>query len=418
MTSINRRRFLKAAGGAGALAASWPTGGSAEPVPARATTALQSPATAEIAVVGAGAFGGWTALYLREMGHSVTLIDQYGPGNSRATSGGETRQIRAVYGEREIYTKWVLDAFDRWQARETEWGKKLFFRTGQISLAPDWTHELIETRKVFDRLAVKYDVIPSGDLAKRFPQMRTADFGAAMYTPGTGVLKAREGCLAVAQAFEKKGGRSITARVELGARTGTTLRDIALSTGQRVAAQTFVFACGPWLTKVFPSVMAKKLETPRRAVFFYGTPPGDERFTMPNFPTWSLPGAYGFPSIEGKGFKIAPTFDRVLVDPDTQEHTLTSEEIRLGRAFITKWFPDLARQPLVDARICQREDSVDEHFIVDRHPELSNVWLVGGGSGHGYKHGIVLGDYVAHRVTGQDKQPELAATFKLKSQTF
>jgi len=164
--------------------------------------------------------------------------------------------------------------------------------------------------------------------------------------------------------------------------------------------------------------MAKKLETPRRAVFFYGTPPGDERFTMPNFPTWSLPGAYGFPSIEGKGFKIAPTFDRVLVDPDTQEHTLTSEEIRLGRAFITTWFPDLARQPLVDARICQREDSVDEHFIVDRHPELSNVWLVGGGSGHGYKHGIVLGDYVAHRVTGQDKQPELAATFTLKSQTF
>src|SRR4030095_4386466 len=137
MTSINRRRFLKAAGGAGALAASWPTGGSAEPLTARATTALQSPATAENALGGAGAVGGLSALYLREMGHAVTLIDQYGPGNSRATSGGETRQIRAVYGEREIYTKWVLDAFDRWQARETEWGKKLFFRTGQISLAPD-----------------------------------------------------------------------------------------------------------------------------------------------------------------------------------------------------------------------------------------------------------------------------------------
>ena len=408
MTPLDRRRFLKAAGGAGALAASW-----------RSTrVAAQSRPASEVVVVGAGAFGGWTALYLREMGHSVTLIDQYGAGNSRATSGGETRQIRAVYGEREIYTKWVLEAFDRWQVREAEWNKQLFFRTGQISLAPDWTTELTETRKVFDRLGVTYEVVPAGDLARRYPQMRTADFGAAMYTPGTGVLKAREGCLAVAQAFEKKGGRSVTAKVELGARSGTTLQNVALSTGQRVSAQSFVFACGPWLAKVFPSVMAKKLETPRRAVFFYGTPPGDERFTAPNFPTWSLPGAYGFPSIEGKGFKIAPTFDRVLVDPDTQEHALTAEEIRLGREFLAKWFPDLARQPLVDARICQREDSIDEHFIVDQHPELANVWLVGGGSGHGYKHGIMLGDYVANRVTGRDRNPELAATFKLKTQTF
>jgi glycine/D-amino acid oxidase-like deaminating enzyme len=164
--------------------------------------------------------------------------------------------------------------------------------------------------------------------------------------------------------------------------------------------------------------MKNKLATPRRAVFFYGTPPGDERFTYPNFPTWSVDNAYGFPSIEGRGFKVVPTFERELVDPDTQEHALTADELRKGRAFADKWFPALAKQPLVDARICQREDSVDDHFIVQPHPDLSNVWLVGGGSGHGYKHGIMLGDYVAHRVTGQDKEPELAATFALKAATF
>jgi glycine/D-amino acid oxidase-like deaminating enzyme len=224
--------------------------------------------------------------------------------------------------------------------------------------------------------------------------------------------------VAVAQAFEKKGGRFVTAKVELGTRTGGSLQDVALSTGQRVSAQTFVFACGPWLPKVFPAVMKNKLATPRRAVFFYGTPPGDERFTYPNFPTWSVDNAYGFPSIEGRGFKVVPTFERELVDPDTQEHSLTADELRKGRAFAAKWFPALARQPLVDGRICQREDSVDDHFIVQPHPELRNVWLVGGGSGHGYKHGIMLGDYVAHRVTGQDKSPELAATFALKAGTF
>src|SRR5207244_7181228 len=129
---LNRRRFLKAASaGVGTLAVG----------PARLFGGQQAAInpTAEIVVVGAGAFGGWTALYLREMGHTVTLIDQYGPGNSRATSGGESRQIRAGYGDREVYTRWVLQAFDRWQAREAEWGRRLFFRTGQLSLAREWT---------------------------------------------------------------------------------------------------------------------------------------------------------------------------------------------------------------------------------------------------------------------------------------
>jgi len=411
MTRVDRRRFLAAAGGSvGALA----IGGKQTLAAQRAATAT----AAEIVVVGAGAFGGWTALYLREMGHSVTLIDQYGPGNARATSGGESRQIRAVYGEREIYTRWVLQAFDRWQAREAEWGKKLFYRTGQLSLAPQWTKELLETRKVFDRLGVKYDIVKPDDLARQYPQMNTRGIEAAMSTPSTGVLKAREGCVAVAQAFEKKGGRFVTAKVELGTRAGNALQDVALSTGGRVPAQSFVFACGPWLPKVFPSVMKNKLATPRRAVFFYGTPPGDHRFTWPNFPTWSVDNAYGFPCIEGRGFKVVPTFERELVDPDTQQHALTPDELRKGRAFADKWFPALAQQPLVDSRICQREDSVDDHFIVQQHPELANVWIVGGGSGHGYKHGIMLGDYVAHRVVGNDTQPELAATFALKAQTF
>jgi glycine/D-amino acid oxidase-like deaminating enzyme len=423
MTPLNRRRFLKAAG-VGTLAASWSAsspGASARSASLSGERLRQgAPANpnAEIIVVGAGAFGGWTALYLREMGFSVTLIDQYGPGNSRATSGGESRQIRAGYGDREIYTRWVLEAFDRWKAREAEWGKTLFFRTGQLTLAREWTKELTDTRKVFDKLGVKYETVKHDDLVRQYPQMNTQSVDFGMYTPSTGVLKAREGCVAVAQAFEKKGGRFVTAKVDLGKRSGNTLQDVALSTGQRVAAQTFVFACGPWLPKVFPSVMKNKLATPRRVVFFYGTPPGDERFTYPNFPTWAVDNAYGFPSIEGKGFKVVPTFERVIVDPDTQEHTLTADELRRGREFVTKWFPALARQPLVESKVCQREDSVDEHFIVNQHPELNNVWLVGGGSGHGYKHGIMLGEYVANRVVGRDKHPELAETFKLKDRSI
>ena len=99
-------------------------------------------------MVGAGAFGGWTALHLREIGASVTLLDAYGPGNSRASSGGETRQIRAGYEDREMYTRWVLKAFDAWKARQEEFGRRLFYETGRLLLAPDWNESLKTTKTV------------------------------------------------------------------------------------------------------------------------------------------------------------------------------------------------------------------------------------------------------------------------------
>lgn len=404
---MDRRKFLTASA-AGALATA---------THVRAKTASTS-GLPEVAVVGAGAFGGWTALYLREQGRSVSLIDQYGAGNALASSGGESRQIRAGYGDREIYTQWVLKAFKRWEARQKEWGRDLFFRTGGLTLATDWSDSLKATRANFDKHRVAYEVISHDDLARRFPQVSNDGVEFGFYTPTTGVLKAREGCVAVAHEFEKQGGSLVTARATPGRREGRRLLEVNLSTGKTLSAQTFVFALGPWLPKVFPEVLRNKLQTPRRVVFFVGTPPGDERFTHPNFPCWSAGGAYGFPSVEGRGFKLAPRIDDVLVDPDLQQRVLTADEVQKGREFVARWFPTLKDRPLVDGRVCQYEDSVDKHFIVDRHPDYDNVWLVGGGSGHGYKHGIVLGEYVASRVTGQDRNPELAATFKIKAESF
>src|SRR5213594_1276566 len=128
MRRLDRRAFLKTAGAqAGALAV---------------TARVRAQTSPEVVVVGAGAFGGWTALHLREKGASVTLVDAYGPGNSRASSGGETRQIRAGYEDRELYTRWVLLAFDRWKARQEEFGRRLFYETGRLLLTPEWNHGL------------------------------------------------------------------------------------------------------------------------------------------------------------------------------------------------------------------------------------------------------------------------------------
>lgn len=418
MSPMNRRTFLKAAGtGVSTLAlTSRQARAGASPVQANSRQAAAT--VSDVVVVGAGAFGGWTALYLREMGVNVTMIDAYGAGNARASSGGESRQIRAGYGDREYYTRWVVEALKRWKTRQAEWGRTLFFQTGQIQLAREWTKDLRDSKTVLDRVGVETHVLTHDDVVRRFPQVNAEGITVGLYTPSTGVLKAREGCQAVADAFEKKGGRFVIAGAVLGRQSGGKLQEVTLSNGQTARGQSFVFALGPWLPKVFPEVMANKLRTPRQVVFFFGTPPSDERFTYPNFPAWAVAGAYGFPSIEGRGFKVAAGDGDIIVDPDTQQRVVTPEEIAKARAFVTQWFPLLKDQPLIESKVCQYENSVDSNFIVQRHPGLENVWLVGGGSGHGYKHGIMLGEYVADRVLGKPTDPALEPIFKLKAETF
>jgi len=407
MRRLDRRAFLKTAGAqAGALAV---------------TARVRAQTSPEVVVIGAGAFGGWTALCLREKGASVTLVDAYGPGNSRASSGGETRQIRAGYEDRELYTRWVLLAFDRWKARQEEFGRRLLFETGRLLLAPEWDESLKVTKAVLDKYRVPNEVLKHDELRRRYPQMNPEGVGVALLEPTTGVLKAREGCIAVAEAFQRKGGRFRIGKARPGRPSGARLLDVALDGGTALSGSTFVFACGPWLPKVFPELMKKKLFTPRRDVFFFGTPAGDDRFSYPNFPNYSednYQGYYGFPSLDGRGFKVCPVGELTAFDPDTDERVVSSYQVKRARDYLGLRFPALKDQPIVESRVCQLEMSVDEHFIIQKHPALENVWLVGGGSGHGYKHGPVVGEYVADRVLGQDKNPELESVFKLKAQTF
>jgi glycine/D-amino acid oxidase-like deaminating enzyme len=401
MRRFSRRRFLETAA-AGVVAAR--------------TARAQS--SSDVVVIGAGAFGGWTALHLREMGHEVTLLDAYGPGNARASSGGETRQIRVGYGDRESYSRWVLKAFGKWKEREEEFGEKLLVPTGRLQLAPSWTEGLRATQKVFDKLGVAQETISHDELQKRYPQMRAEGVELAHYEPGAGVLRARYAMSVVANAFVKKGGRFTIARAEAPVGTGSSLERLSIGGGHAVSAASYVFACGPWLPKLFPEILGRKLYSPRRDVFFFGPPPGDGRFEAGSLPNFSEDAYYGFPSIDGRGVKVCPTGEATPFDPDRDERVASGYQLQRARAYLASRFPALADQPLVESRVCQLEMTVDEHFIVQRHPQWANVWIAGGGSGHGFKHGPVVGEYVARRVSGEDEEPELEAMFRIKPETF
>jgi glycine/D-amino acid oxidase-like deaminating enzyme len=322
------------------------------------------------------------------------------------------------YGDQEIYSRWVLKALEKWKAREQEFGERLLFRTGRLQLASAWTEELTATKKVFDTLGVAYEVVPHDELSRRHPQMRPEGIEFSLFEPGAGVLRARFSMQVVAREFEKKGGRFRIGRAESPRGAGSTIPSLSLGTGGSLSAAAYVFACGPWLPKVFPELLGRKIFTPRRDTFFFGTPAGDDRFDYPNLPNFDDAGYYGFPNIDSRGFKLSPMGERVAFDPDLDERVSSPYLLQRARAYLARRFPDLEHQPLLESRVCQTEMTVDENFVVQKHPQWENVWIAGGGSGHGFKHGPIVGEYVARRVAGKDEEPELEAAFRIKPEKF
>jgi glycine/D-amino acid oxidase-like deaminating enzyme len=407
---MERRTFLKAAGLAAAGAAPL----AAQPAPHW----QRSAGPADVVVIGAGAFGGWTALRLREMGHKVTLVDAYGPGNARATSGGETRQIRIGYGDREVYSRWVQRGMELWREREREFGRPLLSPAGRLQLATDFNAGLRAARDVFTRLKVDHEQMTAAEIRKRWPQLEPGENQAGLYEPGALIVRASRACLAVAEAAARKGVQLVTGRAEPGLPNGGAMQQLALQGGGSLSGAAFVFACGPWLGRLFPDLLAGKFSTPRREVYFFGTPAGDDRYSVPNLPVFSEASHYGFPSLDGKGVKICPVGGENQVDPDTDDRIITPWELRRSRAYVARRFPGLKDQPVVETRVCQLENTVDEHFIIQRHPGWNNVWIAGGGSGHGFKHGPVVGEYIAERVLGRPTDPALEALFRVKDERF
>jgi glycine/D-amino acid oxidase-like deaminating enzyme len=144
-------------------------------------------------------------------------------------------------------------------------------------------------------------------------------------------------------------------------------------------------------------------------VFFFGTAAGDLRFTEAQLPVWIDNGKhvfYGIPGNQWRGFKIADDTRGNVIDPTTMERQTSAEGLAAARAYLRRRFPALANAPLVESRVCQYENSTDQNFILDHHPEAKNVWVAGGGSGHGFKHGPALGEIVSDAVLGLKAPPK------------
>jgi len=366
----------------------------------------QSP---RVAVIGAGAFGGWTALELVRRGARVVLIDAWGPGNARASSGGETRVIRTGYGTRTIYTKMAKRALELWGAHDQRYGRGFFKKTGALWMfgKDDAFRKASIAALEAERVAVQ-DVAVA-DARRRWPQVDFAGISSLFFEPEAGYLLARRACEHVVECVIAEGGEYRQAAVASPVRaTGSRLSVVTLSDGQSLAADTFVFACGPWLGTLFPDVVGKNITPTRQDVFYFGTPSGDIRFRDDALPVWvdyAERLIYGIPGNANRGFKIADDTPGPAFDPTSGQRDLSAAAVQDARAFLARRFPALANAPLVGSEVCQYEASPDSNYIIDRHPAAPNVWIVGGGSGHGFKMGPAMGELVASLVTGK-AQPD------------
>lgn len=359
-------------------------------------------------MIGAGAFGGWTALHLLERGARVTLIDAWGPGNSRSSSGGETRVMRGTYGPDQPYTEMAARSLQLWAKYERRWKRQFLHRSGVLWMATgrDDAFECgsIELLRAAE---IKHQELSTAQLRKHWPQINFEGIEWGIFEPECGYLDARASCAAVMDVLVAAGGVYRQASVLVGGLERVPLRNLDLSDGSKLKADRYLFACGPWLGRLFPETIGSLIKPTKQDVFFFGTPAGGTRFHDPNLPVWADHRDhfyYGIPGKDRRGFKIADDTRGTEFDPTDGERLISPDTLKRVREYIDFRFPALRGAPLIETRVCQYEQTPDSHFIVDRHPEDENVWLLGGGSGHGFKHGPAIGEMMADLIL-KDREP-------------
>jgi sarcosine oxidase len=367
-------------------------------------------AAPDIVVVGAGTMGAWTALHARRAGFSTTLIDAFGAGNSRATSGDETRIIRSSHGTDRLYTAWSRRAREAWIAFGDLVGETIFVPAGAIWFArrPDGFED--DSAALLRDMGIPVERLTPDEVTARWPVLAAGDTAFATFEPEAGLLMARRGVAAVARQFIVEGGSFDLAWVRPGRSADRRLLEVDTADGRHVAADQFVFAAGPWLPRLFPRVVGDVIRVTKQDVVFFGPPTGDDRFGADRLPCWVDYDAafYGIPATDGRGMKLAPDRYGPVFDPTHGERIVDPESVHLARRYLARRFPGLADAPVVETRVCQYETTPDTDFVIDRHPDFDNVWLVGGGSGHGFKHGPVIGEHVVGRLRGETPGPDEA----------
>jgi sarcosine oxidase len=339
-------------------------------------------------VIGAGVFGASLADRLAREGWEVTLVDRYEPGHARAESGGETRLIRCSHGPDAFYARSARRALELWR----ELGEGVLVESGVAWFARREDGWEADSERVLRGAGIPVERMSPEEGARLFPSVAVDDLAFVLHEPEAGVLRAADGVRALVRRAREAGARLVIGEAK-------PSRSQVTVDGRPLEADFVVWACGAWLGRLFPELLPTRV-TFQQLVLFEASP------------EWNGPGwvdfdaaFYGHTRVEPFGFKVGPDMDGIEVDPDTRPLEATAEGIAIAREYLAHRFPALAGAPVASAPGCHYGLTPDGEFIFARNPEHERVWLLGGGSGHGYKHGPALAEHVAAVLAGAE-QPE------------
>jgi glycine/D-amino acid oxidase-like deaminating enzyme len=305
------------------------------------------------------------------------------------------------YGPDELYTCWAMRSLPLWREFSSRIGRDIFHQTGVLWLSNHADPYLKSLFAVLTNAGVECEQLTANEIFQRWPQLHFHDVSWGVLEQSSGVLLARAAVQSLVRDLISNGVDYKTLAIKTPVGAGK-LPEVRTSSGEIISAGVFIFCCGPWLPKIFPELLHSRIFPTRQEIFFLGPPPGSADFRPPAMPVWlhrthpELP--YALPDIEGRGFKIA--FDRhgERFDPDTGMRVISEASIDRLRAYLRHYIPALENAPVLETRVCQYENTWDGDFLIDLHPSFDNVWIAGGGSGHGFKHGPALGEYLSARI--------------------
>jgi glycine/D-amino acid oxidase-like deaminating enzyme len=298
---------------------------------------------------------------------------------------------------------WQRRALGQWRDLEREAGERLFVPCGVVWLANERQTFEGHSAESLAALDIPFERWTPDQLAARMPMLDPGGIPWALFEPEAGALMARQAVAATIAAFEREGGDVVVGRVLPPTAAGDSLGRVLLEDGRAIEGDAFVFAAGPWLPDLFPAVVASIITTHRQDVMKFALPAGQAAAYAPDrMPAWiDFEGSfYGFPSFDGLSAKACPDWLGPVERPDESSRVAADGTIEGSREVLRRRFPGLAEQAVVKTWTCFYEVTPDAHFVIDRHPSLANAWLAGGGTGHAFKHGPVIGEYLAALVGG------------------
>jgi glycine/D-amino acid oxidase-like deaminating enzyme len=368
----------------------------------------------KVAVIGGGVFGLWTALALLSRGAQVELLDGHGVGNEHGMSVAPYRLIRALYGDRHLYIKLVAESLRDWNKLQADERASLFEQVGVWWMFPNEAPQF-----VLDALPVcgQYDLpvfpVSLEDASRQFPHVNYDGIASIYLDESAGFLRADKCCQALFTQFLKQGGKYRWGHVSrIGDTVGNNLRRLACSDRDWVEADHYVFACGPWLKDLFGELFGKITLTRQLEYYFElgSALNGKKAPVMIDFGDGdSL--FYGLHDPAERCFKIGDDKPHGLIDTSLNQEA-TEQEIENGQSLLEKRFPGLEGIKLKKARVCRYDRTPLHDLIADKHPGLDNVWIVGGGSGHGFKTSPAVGRYMSRLVL--DEITELIPEFGIR----